>query len=959
VIPLHSVLDPQQLQRIESVHRGFLYQHLYAVACLLVASASGVTAIDVERDEDVEVMSAGRRSYLQVKTRNHLLWPSDVDPILVRFDELRNHHRSRARKHEAADFWIVSNQGPSPELGLRMSNPSWPSDAKLIWPESTDMPAHLPRPWKGIEEAFAACVSLASSLPFSRLAPETLVWKVAARVQHACTGVAGVAHRFLTSELQGLFEQVFLQLEHFPLPPLPYLAQEGEPAYESTSKLRVVIGISGAGKTAWAGQLAQHSFATAVYCDCATTAGPALAGVITREIVARLLSRENEHLANALAPGRTGIDSLKIVASALKAKGNDCVVVLDNAHRVDPDDVISVVRSESHLRWIVLGQPTPTFDRLVTTMVVSPEDLLGWSIDTIAAVFDSAGCPISITTAERVRRLTGALPLYVANAVKLAAEVYKSDGESLCNDIEHATHTTTTAQEVILAKVSNVLSPSARQSLAMLSLSEVPLQPDEAKELLSSSGLIVAQAAASLRELASWGVTQRLLDGELAIHDSFRVIATSLLLSYPSATVDNVKGNLKALLQRSILKDEGDENKKSVRWWKGTHARRRAFLRLLPQTGELKTLLDLASNEAESLAEQGYSSDLIDLIRNGANDGTQDAEQRFWAFETLALWSYQLGDMSEFAAAISSMAELVRINAVGDREKGALAMKQMLLHGKRKDRAAIEAAFADANSRHHGDPVVIRIVRYNYALALYFAEDFSKVESITLPLIAEYYDVLGLEMQDTFAKNPPEIWPKIKDAIDPTGNLKRLADTLDLHASSLTARGIHPRMSRMHAFKFYNMAGSVTSTIRAGQDVVDELIGIRDHKYARQFMERGLIRAVTDHKLLEHMVRVRGQYAVVLARCGEIEKAREEIGRIKPFAAETERDRMELEGQGALIEAIAEHGPNFGLGPVRRLERDRMAAMFQELMKPKKVPNLCRCGSGKKARNCCERKRRR
>jgi len=170
-----------------------------------------------------------------------------------------------------------------------------------------------------------------------------------------------VANRFLISELQTLFEQVFLQLEHFPLPPSPYLAQEGEPPYESTAKLRVVDRHLRAGKTAWAGQLAQHSVTTAVYCDCATAAGPALAGILTREIAARFLSHENEHLANALAPGRTGIDSLKIVAAVLKSKGDDCVVVLDNVHRIDPDDVVSVVRSEPHLQWILARSTDASF----------------------------------------------------------------------------------------------------------------------------------------------------------------------------------------------------------------------------------------------------------------------------------------------------------------------------------------------------------------------------------------------------------------------------------------------------------------------------------------------------------------------------------------------------------------------------------------------------------------------
>src|SRR5450759_1074148 len=35
-----TVLDSRQLERIQSVHRGFLYQHLYAAACLLRAGSS-------------------------------------------------------------------------------------------------------------------------------------------------------------------------------------------------------------------------------------------------------------------------------------------------------------------------------------------------------------------------------------------------------------------------------------------------------------------------------------------------------------------------------------------------------------------------------------------------------------------------------------------------------------------------------------------------------------------------------------------------------------------------------------------------------------------------------------------------------------------------------------------------------------------------------------------------------
>lgn len=67
------LLDPTQLVRIEGVHRGFLYQHLYAVECLLLASRSGASSIIVERDEDTEIVFPHRRIYVQIKTRSEPL----------------------------------------------------------------------------------------------------------------------------------------------------------------------------------------------------------------------------------------------------------------------------------------------------------------------------------------------------------------------------------------------------------------------------------------------------------------------------------------------------------------------------------------------------------------------------------------------------------------------------------------------------------------------------------------------------------------------------------------------------------------------------------------------------------------------------------------------------------------------------------------------------------------------
>jgi hypothetical protein len=49
-------LDPKQLKRIESIHRGFLYQHLYTAGCLLLAAGADASAVVVEADEDIEIV---------------------------------------------------------------------------------------------------------------------------------------------------------------------------------------------------------------------------------------------------------------------------------------------------------------------------------------------------------------------------------------------------------------------------------------------------------------------------------------------------------------------------------------------------------------------------------------------------------------------------------------------------------------------------------------------------------------------------------------------------------------------------------------------------------------------------------------------------------------------------------------------------------------------------------------
>src|SRR5690606_2227472 len=110
-----STLTPAQEIRIEAVHRGFLYQHLYAVACLLNSGQTGAIAVTVERDEDIELVTPAGRTYIQVKTRAQAIMPVDIKSALDRFDALRQEH-AQGRRPGKATFVVVVNRALGPTL---------------------------------------------------------------------------------------------------------------------------------------------------------------------------------------------------------------------------------------------------------------------------------------------------------------------------------------------------------------------------------------------------------------------------------------------------------------------------------------------------------------------------------------------------------------------------------------------------------------------------------------------------------------------------------------------------------------------------------------------------------------------------------------------------------------------------------------------------------------------------
>ena len=348
------VLDPVQLSRIEATHSGFLYQHLFAAAQLLLGLPDAEVLL-VETDEDVEVRTHRQHWYAQVKYWADPLQPSDVSPILERFDQLREEHRSGCRGRDAV-FVIVSASEPSPSLATLMQLQGWPADVTVVTPKRGGSVLGVPA-WATLSEAVRWTIDTATRIPFCRLVPETLVWKLAAYIQAVASGrVYGRLHEIPFSELPRLREQLDLFADAVPPMPSPYRPQRDEPSIDNGSRVRLVVGVSGAGKTSWFSSASAHFTATVAFMR-ASRGIVDVASWLVRHLAATLLRNANETLSAVFRPGAVAEESLKLLDRL--AERTPITVVVDNAHLVDSTALAACVRDTAHLRWILLAQPGP------------------------------------------------------------------------------------------------------------------------------------------------------------------------------------------------------------------------------------------------------------------------------------------------------------------------------------------------------------------------------------------------------------------------------------------------------------------------------------------------------------------------------------------------------------------------------------------------------------------------
>jgi len=889
-------LDPRQLVRIEAVHGGFLFQHLYAAACLFQAARAGVTHVVVENDEDVELVRDDERIYVQIKKRAANLIFSDIEGALGRFDAIRAEH-AEGRRKGTCRFAVVTNSTPGPDLTERIGAEGWPSDVAVLFPGSEPENDVLPQPRASIEEAFEACRVSSETLPFAVLAPETLVWKLAGRIMAASAGAEpNPNHAFVVADLPALFEQLVIQLQDFPAPPLRYRPQDDEPSLTSEHRVRMIVGFSGAGKTSWVSQTALHATDRLAYYDVADISGPALASAVARELAARIYGSRGGKLGEILLPGAGGTEILFAIGRHLAEDKLTATVVLDNAHRVPPGDLVSLVNASEHLRFVLLAQPGQSIARIEATIGIQAEPLAGWSNETAAAEGASIGCRGSYEDYERLLRLTGGLPLYIQNALKIASESYGCDLSRLIGALEERTHITETAQELILADVFDTFNDIDRKATAALSLSDVPLTQAEAAGVLKQSFAIEpAAAAAAFRHLRSSGAIQIFGIDRFKVHDAMRPLGRGYLDESGAEHVQKAQEAIRDLLIATLQQDND---------------RQRVFLllRMFVALGNIKPLVEMATDEL--FHEMGYMGEIAGYLTTAAQSDAITAEDRFWALDGLVFAHFKAGDEAGIKDKLDRMEELVRKEKLGLQERLAVGMKRMVIAARAQDAATVKAIMQDLTRVLPKTPQHLRVARYNYAHAMYELGQMDECVIATLDLVSEYYGVLGLTINDVMAKNPDKIFPLLIEGENHTDDLKHLADALDLQSKALRAMGKNPGLGPIHAMKFYSMAHSLDSFVRVGQELVDDFIGYHDYIGARNVIETNLMPTIVGLKLAGRVIPVRSQYAVVLAYCGAFAEADAEMARLLPYESGLdENGQRELQNQRAYITYLRSDPP--------------------------------------------------
>lgn len=890
---MNTVINKAQLRRIESTHAGFLYQHLYAVACFLQAPSKNIQFIRIEKDEDIELQnSQNDQFYLQIKTRNKPIIYSDIKNSISLFSEIRKEHVNGKRKGKP-HFYIICNNKFGPELIKKISENQFCNDITFISPGYSSNHFDLYPPPKTLEELFLGCCQLADTIHLGTLNADTLVYKLTSIMMQCATGsFSNTQHTIDILNFSKIVEQMIIQLQEFPNISEKYRPHHHELSFTSENRIRLIKGVAGVGKTTWASFHATFSPNICNYFDVTGIPAENLYSSLAREIIAKY---SITNVSNKLALN-SGLEAICMLDKMSKKDNIPIQIVLDNVHAIPSQTLLELINTTSHLKFILMGQIKEELNDLAIELDILPEKLVGWGFEEIKQEIEethSNMLAILPKNIDKLQNITGGLPLFVKSALKLANTKYSNNLEHLCIALETQTHITKTKQEVLLSKIFDKLSDVSKKITAVLSCS-YSLTIDEIQEIIQSpSQPLIAQA---FRELFGYEIVSQLNNKKLKLHDEMRIVARNYFENLTEIEKKQIQTSLKDILFKSFKESFDLRN---------LHL----YFQLLIELQDIEVLVDIATDSL--FHELGFPNELWKLLEQVCYNKDIPAPSRFLAFDALIFNEIQNhNNYTKAKNYLIKMKELLEIHTIeDDHQYLKYLMKLMRVSAFLKDKPSFYILVEKSKNLLPQDFRFNQIHRYEVACGYFAFNSYVKAYELSSIVIDQYYTRFKITKNDLINLKNKELYGKLKNNNATSDDIKYLADALELFAKSSNKLMSYAIKERLQACFFYQQTNFIESYISTAQDLADDFLMQGDPIGAKQTIETLLLPTLHTNTgfFLHKSIVIKSQYAIILAHCKEYEEGYKVFDSLMLYrdSLTNDQEKNELNNQIRLFNSLS------------------------------------------------------
>ncbi|MFT3697727.1 MAG: hypothetical protein QM831_31600 [Kofleriaceae bacterium] len=882
-------LDPQQVDAIGRVQHGFLFQHV--VAARFVAEQVRTRALFegmvVERDEDIEIVRATGRLYVQAKAYEKLIF-SELKSTLLRMHDLRLLHEAGKRSGSCKLFFAIGG-GIGEELLQRGKESKSDLEAKvrkvaadrnaeeIEKARSEDRDASLidadalVQTWNCIEwltpgsrhkefgnvcfrasagELLTDLTNELSHIPRLANSPSSAAYALTTSMHAlAADSLVGFAGRqLLSNDVDRLVTTVEQRVAELPEIPTPFVPPSAEAVHFVRGQATVLLGSPGCGKST---QLAYEAIRERlrVFYLLPTESGAAGIRECAFQLRQQLIDAGVE--ASQLVPPNADITLAERVRSLCDHLPSETFIFIDDAHLLSDNTAsrILVRRAAKGENGIVLcGLPqqeggTSTEATLTTLIGKSPDvrDVPGWSWREISEVLFLRGTPKGPFIAREIHEVTGGYPAAVQALIDLATRSFDGDIHRAILSVRSVI-----GEESISAVVSAhfaALPISAREVAAAVALTKLP------PELVVEELLSPEEAASGFRALKAHRCLIRSPNGfrlhDIYLHEANLTAADTI----PQPERFELHERAAALLDREI--QDSDRVDAVPRW-----------LLNLGLAGHIEQVVDLITSEGnfwiETLQRIGIGTPLAHTIQ--ALIPHANALERFWLHDCLVFLNFeenlqlpQAPLWSAYAAAYNTLEDQLSQNYDIDPDAHGELMACKASHLSKTMRAAKQVrdvgALEDLWIEGQHLPLSLTektILSYEYASLLYQLGE--QEDALYRAISVMNFQMMDLRLGDRefWRSTPEELVPKLLSG--PRAVVSRLADTLLLLGMCLRELGEWPAEIFARSRVVYEIIGAGITALKPELHMARQMGRVPQYRpVAIELMEKRLV----SHKHLD------------------------------------------------------------------------------------------------------------